>query len=169
MGPPDTSVCLQNLQVVQGVCQHLGVPLAEEKVEGPSTSLTFLGILLDTAKMEACLPDDKLQRIHSQVANWLGRKKAKKRQILYLVGLLQHAAKVIKPGHTFIARMYKAATKLQKAPSCNKTYQRFQDRPMTLFGGKLEWYQLHLQSSCLRSIALYPNQRLGLLGVRSMP
>jgi len=114
MGPPDTPICLQNLQVVQGVCQHLGVPLAEEKVEGPSTSLTFLGILLDTEKMEACLPDDKLQRIRSQVANWLGRKKAKKRQILSLVSLLQHAAKVVKPGRTFVARMYKTAAKLKK-------------------------------------------------------
>lgn len=28
--------------------QELGVPLAEEKTEGPSTQLTFMGIQLDT-------------------------------------------------------------------------------------------------------------------------
>ena len=114
LGPPGTLLCSQNLQVIRGVCQHLGVPLALEKVEGPSKSLTFLGILLDTENMEARLPLDKLQHIRSQVATWLGRRKAKKRQILSLVGLLQHATKVVKPGWTFVARMYKAAAKLKK-------------------------------------------------------
>ena len=47
-----------------------------------------LGILLDTENMEACLPHDKLQRICAQIATWLGRKKATKREILSLVGLL---------------------------------------------------------------------------------
>ena len=45
------------------LCKELGVPLAMEKTEGPSTTLAFLGIILDTVKMEIRLPDDKLQRI----------------------------------------------------------------------------------------------------------
>ena len=45
------------------ICTQLGVPLAVEKVEGPTTSLSFLGIAIDTAKIEAYLPDDKLTRI----------------------------------------------------------------------------------------------------------
>ena len=40
--------------------------------------------------MEARLPDDKLLRIRTQLAAWLGKKKATKREILSLVGLLQH-------------------------------------------------------------------------------
>ena len=64
--------------------------------------------------MKACLPHDKLQCICSQVATWLGRRKAKKRQIFSLVGLLQHTTKVVKPGWTFVARMYKAAAKLKQ-------------------------------------------------------
>ena len=60
---PDTSTCSHNLQIIKGVCQHLGVPLAVEKVEGPSESLTFLGILLDSKIMEAHLPLEKLQHI----------------------------------------------------------------------------------------------------------
>jgi len=114
LGSPETPECLHNLQVITEVCQYLGIPLAIEKVEGPSASLTFLGIVLDTVHMEACLPLDKLQRIQSQVSSWLCRKKAKKRQILSLVGLLQHATKVVKPGRTFVARMYQAAARLKK-------------------------------------------------------
>jgi len=98
MGVPDAPSCLHNLQVIKGVCQHLGIPPAVEKLEGPSNSLTFLGIVLDTVKMEARLPLDKLQCIHLQVPSWLDKKRAKKRQILSLVGLLQHATKVVKPG-----------------------------------------------------------------------
>ena len=47
----------------------LGIPLALEKVEGPSDGLTILGITLDSQSMQACLPDDKLQRICLQVAS----------------------------------------------------------------------------------------------------
>ena len=89
----------------------MGVP---GKVEGPSKPLIFLCILLDTENMEAHFPHDKLQRIHSQVATWLGRRKAKKRQILSLVGLFQHATKVVKQGWIFVARMYKTAAKFKK-------------------------------------------------------
>ena len=52
----------------------LGIPLALEKVEGPSDSLTFLGITLDAQSMQACLPDNKVQRIHQQVGAWLSQK-----------------------------------------------------------------------------------------------
>ena len=48
--------------IITSVCATLGIPLASEKVEGSSTALTFLGIILDTETMEARLPEDKLQR-----------------------------------------------------------------------------------------------------------
>jgi len=64
--------------------------------------------------METHLNLEKLQCIHSQIATWLVRKKAIKRQILSLVRLLQHATKVVKPGRTFVAQMYKVAARLKK-------------------------------------------------------
>ena len=97
LGPPESSTCLYNLDTIKEVCQHLGVLPTLEKVEGPTQSLTFLGIVLDTKNMEACLPDEKLQRIREQVVTWLIKCKATKRQ------LLQHATKVVKPGQTFVA------------------------------------------------------------------
>ena len=62
--------------------------------------------------MMACLPADKLQRIRSLLATWLRKRKATKRKILSLVSLLQHATKVVKPGRTFVARMYSEAVRL---------------------------------------------------------
>ena len=52
MGPPQSTVCQQNLNIFISLCSELDVPLAAEKLEGPSTSLSFLGIILDTERME---------------------------------------------------------------------------------------------------------------------
>ena len=44
---------------------------------------------------------------------WQDKRSATKRQILSLVGLLQHAAKVVRPGRTFVGRMYSVAAKVE--------------------------------------------------------
>ena len=64
--------------------------------------------------MLARLPDEKLSRIQNQVSAWLSRRKTPKRDILSLVGLLQHATKVVTPGRTFVSRMYRLAARLKK-------------------------------------------------------
>ena len=71
IGPPDTNTCQKYMDTIKEVCKILGVPLAVEKVEGPSTVLSFLGITLDTCKMEARLPEEKLTRVQHTVADWL--------------------------------------------------------------------------------------------------
>ena len=97
--------------ILTQICNYLGVPLTLEKVEGPSTTLPFLGITLDTIKMEARLPEDKLGRLREEIAQWITHKKAKKREILSIVGSLQHAAKVVRWGRAFLSRMYATAAK----------------------------------------------------------
>jgi len=114
LGPAQSHVCLHNLNQLKLLCQNLGIPLALEKVSGPTTSLAFLGIVIDTVRMEARLPEDKLARIQQLLATWLTKKNATKREILSLVGHLQHAAKVIKSGRTFVSRMYATAAKVKE-------------------------------------------------------
>jgi len=90
MGPRESSTYANNLTAITNICSELGIPLALEKVEGPSHCLDFLGITLNTKLMQARLPKDKLKQIRWQVADWLPCKKATKREILSLVGLMQH-------------------------------------------------------------------------------
>ena len=78
IGPPASNTCLQHLNHLKQACHTLGVPLALEKVEGSSTVLTFLGILLDTHQMEARLPKEKLQWLRTTITEWVGRKNARK-------------------------------------------------------------------------------------------
>ena len=79
--------------------------------------------------MEARLPAEKLTRIRTSVKIWLQKKKATKREILSLVGLLQHATKVVKSGRTFVSRMYATAAKMKRLSFPHQTQQRFPLRP----------------------------------------
>ena len=88
------------------ICNHLGVPIAEEKVEGPSTSIIFLGILIDTIRCEIQLPQDKLARVRDRVKKWLQKKCCIKHDLLSLAGQLQHAATVVRLGRTFLRRLF---------------------------------------------------------------
>lgn len=82
MGPPSSLACQHNLDTIIKICNRLGVPLTLEKVEGPSTSLPFLGIVLDTVKMEARLPEVKLCKLREEVSQWVDWTNARKREIL---------------------------------------------------------------------------------------
>ena len=114
MGCPMSPECQLNLDILIQVCSLLNIPLAIQKVEGPTPCLDFLGIILDATHMEARLPVDKLTRIYHTVANWLDKRNATKREILSLVGLLQHAAKVVHSGQMFVRRIYNVAAKVQE-------------------------------------------------------
>ena len=78
--PPVSSACQHNLDINKQICQILGVLLAWEKVEGPTTALTFLCIVLDTSRMEARLPEEKLTQLQSTVAEWMEKRKATKQK-----------------------------------------------------------------------------------------
>ena len=105
LGPPDSPGCSQSLQITLGVCQELGVPVAAHKTEGPTQSLTFLGIRIDPVHMELSLPPEKLARTTAIVLEWRDRKVAIKKQLQSLIGTLSHAATVVVPGRTFLRRM----------------------------------------------------------------
>ena len=44
--------CREDLEITIPLCQQLGLPVALNNVEGPATSLVFLGIELDLVKQE---------------------------------------------------------------------------------------------------------------------
>ena len=105
IGSPSSPTFQRNLKVLTQICNYLGVPLTFEKGEGQSTVLSFLGIVLDTTRMEARLPEDKLTS---------NRTDAMRREILSLVGSVQHATKVVQHDRAFVSRMYATAAKLRE-------------------------------------------------------
>lgn len=96
---------MQSMNRFDRLCEALHVPLAEEKKEGPAEVITFLGIEIDTIDKCCRLPSDKFQRLMVTLKVWSSRKQATKRELLSLIGLLSFAAKVVKPGRTFMRRL----------------------------------------------------------------
>ncbi len=55
------------LVTVLSSLDELGIPVAQDKIEGQSTTITFLGILIDTCRFELRLPGPKLVHIQELV------------------------------------------------------------------------------------------------------
>ena len=121
LGPPNSSHCEGALHKTLQLCSELGVQVAEEKTEGPSTTLTFLGIEIDSARGQLRLPQDKLSNLTRLLNHWMVRRHSlphqsshrrtgTKRDLLSLIGLLNHAATVVRPGRTFLRSLIDAST-----------------------------------------------------------
>ena len=100
LGPPASPVCHNNLQTCVQLCKKLGLPLHPDKLEGPATRLTILGIELDSEKLQACLPADKRVRIVTLLDVWAAKRFCKRRELESLIGHLHHTCKVM-IGHIF--------------------------------------------------------------------
>ena len=97
--------CDQSLTQFDRLCESLKIPLAEDKKEGPAEVITFLGIEIDTVHKCCRLPSQKFQRLLVTLKVWESKKQASKRELLSLIGSLSFAAKVVKPGRTFMRRL----------------------------------------------------------------
>ena len=112
--PPHDQNCKVSLQSMLLTLKNLGIPISKHKTEGPSTVLQFLGILLDSVRMEARLPEDKVQRLRSDLSHWRTRKSATLQEIQSLIGTLNFACKVIPPGRPFLQRIIHLTRKVNK-------------------------------------------------------
>jgi len=82
------AVCAYNVKTILHVASQVGIPLTPNKLEGPTTQLVFLDILIDTNCMEISLPDDKVHELISELQSWSARSKCLKRELLPLIGKL---------------------------------------------------------------------------------
>ena len=102
---PSHDLCKQKLDLFLMLCQYLGIPMAPEKTIGPSSTISFAGIELDSVLMEARLPPDKLVKCQDLISGFLRRRKVTLREIQSLTGLLNFACTVVVPGRAFLRRL----------------------------------------------------------------
>lgn len=76
VGLGGTAACTDWLAAFQKLVKETGLPLAVEKTEGPATSLTFLGILLDTVQVTSSLSLDKLATLRCCISEMQGTENA---------------------------------------------------------------------------------------------
>ena len=66
--------------------------------------------MLDTQAMEIRLPEEKLSKLRKMLSEWEQCRAGKKRHLLSLIGYLQHAAKAVRQGHSFLRRLITLST-----------------------------------------------------------
>ena len=137
VGAPESDACNRSLRMTQETCRSLGVPLALAKQEGPTKQLVFLGIGLDTAKLELHLPDEKLRRLVDMISSWQARRSCTKKELLSLIGHLQHATRIVKPGRPFLRRM------MDLSMSARELHHHIRLR--SGFHSDLQWWVLFLR------------------------
>ena len=96
--------CLTNFSTLLRVFMSLKAPVVASKTIGPSQDFEFMGIVLDSVRMEARLPQDKLSRISVLFNSFKHRRSVRLVDLQSLIGTLQFACKVVVPGRTFLQR-----------------------------------------------------------------
>ena len=81
--------------------------MSQKKLEGPATTLVFLGVVLDTEALALRLPGEKLSRLRSIIAAWRDKKSCTKRVVVLNRSF---ACKVVRYGRTFLRRMINLST-----------------------------------------------------------
>ena len=106
---PD-SVPERTMAILTLVFKQLGIPLSTHKTVGPTTVLEYLGIILDSCRMEAQLPSDKVLRISEILKSLMTKKTCTKQELLSLLGHLNFACRVIYPGRAFVSYLISLST-----------------------------------------------------------
>lgn len=78
VGPPSLNVSAISSVHMVG---RFGVPLAADKTEGPTTEISFLGIIIDSGVMECRLPVDKVEVLRIEIWGMLGQCKVQLRRL----------------------------------------------------------------------------------------
>ena len=107
---PDMRLAVQSKATLLNMFHYLNIPVAEQKLLGPATSLPYLGIQIDTMSMTVAVPEDKLSAILDMLPKWCGRRTATKQQLLSLIGKLHHISLVVTPGRLFLRRLITLST-----------------------------------------------------------
>ena len=66
IGLPHSEECLHNITIMHTICDKAGMPIEHRKSEGPSTSLVFLGIEIDSVR-GCCIC---LQKRENAISHW---------------------------------------------------------------------------------------------------
>lgn len=134
VGRPKSPECNQSL----ATCAESGFPVATEKTEGPVTTITLLGIELDSEQLQLRLPQGKLGKLRELVEKWRRKKTCTKRELQSLAGHLNHACKVINPGRRFLRGVFGLLSQFHRRDHLIRLNAAFR--------ADMEWWHVFAQS-----------------------
>ena len=87
--------------------------MAEQMTEGPTTRVSFFGIIQDSERLEIFLPEVTIKKIKVELKIWLTKKCGTKCQLLSLIGWLKFCSQTIELGRPFARRSINRASKVR--------------------------------------------------------
>ena len=100
VSPPSLPLAQHQKSLLLDLFAYLQVPVAPEKVDGPSTVLTFLGLELGTMALEIRLPPSKLTKLSTTVSTLVQSGRAQKRDLAAVLGQLSFTSRAVPAGRT---------------------------------------------------------------------
>ncbi|XP_060583687.1 uncharacterized protein LOC132739884 isoform X1 [Ruditapes philippinarum] len=113
-GDRSKETCAHALRTFKDTMSELGVPLAEDKTEGPTEVLTFLGLELDTNQMCVRIPELKVLEVTKKIQECLSNKKTTLKKMQSLIGSLNFCCRAVIVGRPFIRRLINSICGLNK-------------------------------------------------------
>lgn len=113
VSPTREKVC-HDLEIAQALLHDLGLPEAPDKVQPPSTKVTWLGVEIDFVSMTISVPKQKLEEIKSCVVSARKLKSMSKKHLQSVIGKVIHVAKCIRPARLFVSRLLEALRGMKK-------------------------------------------------------
>ena len=92
--------------------RNISISIAASKTQGPVKVIEFMGIILDSVRMEARLPANKIERLRA--AFDLFQNKRALKELQSIIGTLNFACKFIPPGRPFLQRMIELTRNISK-------------------------------------------------------
>lgn len=108
IGSENTDHCSQLMTSFEIMCSEFGIPLNKDKTLGPTTSLIFLGLEIDTISMQIRIPAHKVIELSQLLNYWVNKEKIIFKELESLVGKLNFFGKAIPGSRAFIRRFYNA-------------------------------------------------------------
>lgn len=106
--------CNEALHSLIKLVGRLGFQISWGKVVGPTQRITFLGIDIDTRDCTLLLGEEKLRKMERELSEFSSKRRATKRQLQRLAGLLNWACQGVRGGKFFMRRILDAIRPLQQ-------------------------------------------------------
>jgi hypothetical protein len=107
--------CCKAQTALISLLTELGFLVSWDKVVSPTTCLVSLGVTIDTGAGTLSLDSSKLKKVTRKLQLFHSRKRATKRQLQSLAGLLNWACQAVKGGRFFLRRILDSINKLKGA------------------------------------------------------
>ena len=114
LGAPLRDECSKLMLSFLDLASEIGLPIALDKTEGPSTCITYLGLVLDSEKMEIRIPLSKIKEIQAEIDQCLMLKKITLQKLQSITGMLAFCTRALPAGRAFLRRLYEAMSQASK-------------------------------------------------------